>query len=147
MVADTLRRALIFVMLCMAQAVVFNSAGACDIPSFESGKTYCIGAEYESQLQTMPLEQETVYNTVQQHGRVKLRLLESAVQFSYKGSHASRWETYEPARDMISAPYTGAIRLSQIPSPGVGQGFCLRTNGAQDFALISLSVEVDFHGK
>ena len=130
-----------------AQSVVFSSTGTCSIPNYESGKTYCIGAEYESVLQTMPLEQETIFNTVQQHGRVKLRLLESAVDFTYKSSHASRWESYEPARDMISAPYTGAIRLSQIPSPGVGQGFCLCAKGAQDFALVSLTVEIDFHGK
>lgn len=130
-----------------AQALTFSSTGTCDIPGFESGKTYCIGAEYESTLHTMPMEQEAVFNTVQQHGRVKLRLLESAVQFSYKSSHAARWEVYEPARDMITAPYTGSIRISQIPSPGVGQGFCLSVGGAQDFALVSLTVEVDYHGR
>ena len=130
-----------------AQSIIFNSSGACDIPSFESGKTYCIGAQYESTLQTMPLEKDGSFNSVQQHGRVKLRLLESSVNFFYKGSHSSRWETYEPARDKITSPYTGAIRISQIPSPGVGQGFCLRVGGAQDFALISLTVEVDFHGR
>lgn len=130
-----------------AQEVTFSSAGTCDIANFEYGKTYCIGVEYESLLQTMPLEQETVFNTVQQHGRVKLRLLESSLSFSYKSSHAPQWEVYEPERDMISAPYTGAVRLSQIPSPGVGQGFCLRVGGGMDFALVSLTVEVDFHGR
>ena len=130
-----------------AQVVSFSSTGTCDIPNFEFGKVYCIGAEYESLLETMPMEQDTVYNSVQQHGRVKLRLLESGLSFSYKSSHAARWEVYEPERDMIQAPYTGAVRLSQIPSPGVGQGFCLRAGRGVDFALVSLSVEVDFHGK
>lgn len=130
-----------------ARAVTFNSAGACDLPAFESGKTYCIGAVYDSHLQTMPQEKEGSFNTVQQHGRAKLRLLESAVDFSYKSSHATRWETYEPMRDMITAPYTGSIRLSQIPGPGVGQGFCLSTSGAADFALVALTIEVDFHSR
>ena len=130
-----------------AQPVTFNSNGACDIPNFTSGKTYCIGAGYESLLHTMPFEREGTFNSVQQHSRVKLRLHESSLSFYYKGEYADRWETYEPVRDGISAPYTGAIRLSPIPSPGVGQGFCLRTGGAMDFALISLTIEVDFHGK
>ena len=130
-----------------AQAVTFTSAGACNIAGFVSGKTYCVGAVYDSLLQTMPVEKEGSFNTVQQHGRVKLRLLESSTNFSYKSSHADRWETYEPARDMITAPYTGAIRISQIPSPGVGQGFCIRVNDASDFALVSLTIEVDFHGR
>ena len=130
-----------------AAAVVFNTTGACDLSNYEAGKTYCIGAEYESSFQTMPLEKEHTFNTVQQHGRAKLRLLESSVRFSYKSSHASRWEVYEPERDLLTAPYTGAIRLTQIPSPGVGQGFCLRVGGASDFALVSLTVEIDFHGR
>lgn len=130
-----------------AQAVTFNTSGACDISTFEKGKTYCIGSIYESVLQTMPMEREGNFNTIQQHGRVKLRLIDSAVNFSYKSSHAAQWEVYEPERDLLSAPYTGAIRLSQIPSPYTGQEFCLRVNGAEDFALISLTIEVDFHGR
>lgn len=130
-----------------AQAVVFTAAGACSIPNFESGKKYCVGAQYDSTLQTMPLEKESDFNTVQQHARIKLRLLDSSVDFAYKGENAAQWETYEPARDMIRSPYTGAVRISQIPSPGVGQGFCLRVNSAQDFALTALTIEVDFHGR
>ena len=130
-----------------AQAITFTNSGMCDIPGYSSGVTYCIGAGYESLLHTMPFERDVTFNTVQQHGRVKLRLHESSPNFMYKGEYADRWETYEPARDMLPSPYTGAIRLSQIPSPGVGQGFCLRCGGTLDFALVSLTVEIDFHGK
>ena len=130
-----------------AKSVTFTSAGTCNIPDFENGLTYCIGAVYESLLHTMPMEQETTFNTVRQHGRVKLRLLQSAVKFTFKSAHATRWENYEATRDHISAPYSGDIRLTQIPAPGVGQGFQLSTNSADDFALISLTIETDFHGR
>lgn len=130
-----------------AQRVTFDSTGKCNIADFKAGSTYCVGAEYSSELQTMPLEREGSFNTVQQHGRVKLRLHESSPAFCYKGQSATTWELYEPERDLLPNPYTGAIRISQIPSPGVGQGFCLRADGAQDFALISMTIEIDFHGR
>ena len=130
-----------------AQRVQINARGCLDIPGFTPGVTYCVGAEFESEMETMPFEHETNFNSVQQLGRVKLRLRNSTPGFAYKGQHAARWETYDPARDHLTSPYTGAIRISQIPSPGVGQGFCLRADGAQDFALVSLTIEVDFHGK
>lgn len=130
-----------------AERVEINAEGLFDIPHFTPGTTYCVGAEYESLLETMPFEHESSFNSVQQLGRVKLRLHESSPSFSYKGKNADRWEVYDPARDHLTAPYTGAVRVSQIPSPGVGQGFCLRVDGAQEFALISLTIEIDFHGK
>ena len=130
-----------------AQRVSVDAEGYTHIPNFSEGATYCVGAEYASTLHTMPFEKETSFNSVHQLGRVKLRLHESSPGFSYKAAHSERWETYDPARDLLTAPYTGAVRLSQIPSPGVGQGFCLRADGAQDFALISLTVEIDFHSR
>ena len=130
-----------------ARRVVFDSEGCFDIPNFVAGTTYCVGAEFDSELHTMPLEREGTFNTTRQLGRVKLRLHESSPAFSYKGSHATRWEVYDPARDHLTTPYTGAIRISQIPAPGVGQGFCLLANGTMDFALTSMTLEVDFHGR
>ncbi len=108
---------------------------------------YLCGVPYDSIVQTMPMERESNYNAVQQLGRVKLRLLESDPAFGYKAAHVEHWEQYDPSRDGIRAPYTGAVRLSQIPAPGVGQGFCLRYSGMADFRLLSLSIERDYHGK
>lgn len=130
-----------------AQRVRFDAQGRFDIPDFVPGLTYCVGAEYESHLETMPFEHESSFNSVQQHARAKLRLLNSNPAFSYKGSGAAAWESYDPARDLLPTPFSGAVRISQIPSPGVGRGFCLRADGALDFALLSLSIEIDFHGK
>lgn len=130
-----------------AQRVQFDAEGCCELPGAAPDTTYCVGAEFASELHTMPLEKEGSFNTVQQIGRMKLRLIESSPAFSYKSLGAARWEYYDPARDQLAAPYTGAIRISQIPSPGVGRGICLRADGAQDFALTSLTVEIDFHGR
>ena len=130
-----------------ARQVEFDSAGYFDIPDYVSGTTYCVGAEFNSELHTMPFEKEGSFNTIQQVGRVKLRLRDSSPYFSYRGQNASRWEQYDARRDLLPTPYTGDIRVSKIPSPGVGQGFCLLASGALDFALTSLTVEIDFHGK
>lgn len=130
-----------------AQRTTVSAKGLINIPNFVAGTSYYVGAEYESVVETMPFEREHSFNTVQQLGRVKLRLHESSPAFSYKGQHATRWELYDPARDHLPTLYTGAVRISQIPSPGVGQGFCLRADGAMEFALVSLTIEVDFHGR
>lgn len=108
---------------------------------------YEVGLYYSSELQTMSMEQDSSYNAVRQLGRVKLRVQESDPEFEYRSSLADTWEEYEPSRDGISYPHTGAIRLSHIPSPGVGQGFCLRYGGSLDFQLLSLVMEVDYHGR
>ncbi len=105
------------------------------------------GIPYESVAQTMPLEQEASFNAVHQLGRVKLRLLGCDPAFEFRASHAERWETYDPVRDGYVYPFTGAIRISHIPAPGVGQGFCLRYSGTKDFCLLSLTVEMDYHGR
>lgn len=126
---------------------VCDETGACSIPGAVPGESYCVGAAFDSLLQTMPLESELSFNSVRQIGRVKLRLLQSDPHFSYRADHSDRWETYDPERELFSYPYTGAIHLSHIPSPGEGQGFCLRVRTAKEFRLLSLTAEVDYHGK
>lgn len=113
----------------------------------ESTGHLCIGARYSSELQTLPLENTHTYNTVRQEGRVRLRLLQSNPAFQYKATHASNWECYNPAADCRAYPYTGEVRVSQIPSPAVGQGFALQADSALDFRLVSLTIEFDFHGR
>lgn len=130
-----------------AQTVEFDAEGSCRLEHAEAGQVYSIGAEYTSLLETMPLEREHSFNTVQQLGRVKLRLYESSPVFSYKSKYATEWEHYDPARDLLPPSYSGSIRISHIPSPGVGQGFCLQAAGAHDFALVSLTAEIDFHSR
>ncbi len=136
------------------EAVLFGQQGEFVLPADsalaarqQAGGTLCCGVPYESELQTLPLEREQSFNAVHQLGRVKLRLLECDPAFEYRASHAERWERYEPARDGRSYPFSGAIRISHIPAPGVGQGFCLRYAGTQDFCLLSLTVDMDFHGR
>lgn len=126
---------------------LFDDEGHCSLSEWEEGQAYVVGSKYCSELHTMPLEREMSFNTVQQEGRVKLRLLESDPHFEYKASHVQRWETYEPEREGLLYPYSGAIRLSHIPSPGVGQGFCLRVDGTLDFRLLAMTVELDYHGR
>ncbi len=111
------------------------------------GAVLCYGLPYESVLQTLPLEREASFNAVHQMGRVKLRLLDCDPAFEFRASHAERWEVYDPARDGYAYPFTGAVRLSHIPAPGVGQGFCLRYSGTRDFCLLSLTVDMDYHGR
>ncbi len=136
------------------EVVSFGSDGSFALPEgsamaarLEEGTTLCYGVPYESVLQTLPLEREVSFNAVHQLGRVKLRLLGSDPAFEFRASHAERWDVYDPAQDGHSYPFTGAIRISHIPAPGVGQGFCLRYAGTHDFCLLSLTVDVDFHGR
>lgn len=121
--------------------------GSFVLPDWAPGTSFIIGAKYRSELHTLPLENVRSYNTVRQEGRVRLRLLDSDPAFSYKATHRTTWETYNPARDWRTYPFSGEIRVSQIPSPGVGQGFALAADSALDFRLISLTIEFDFHGR
>jgi len=130
-----------------AVEVRFDAQGVFVLPGGAEGQSYVVGSRYCSALETMSLEREASFNAVQQEGRVKLRLLESDPHFEYKASHVSRWEVYDPAREGVSYPFSGAIRISHIPAPGVGQGFCLRVDGTLDFRLLAMTVELDFHGK
>lgn len=130
-----------------AQAVSFDSSGNCTVSGIGSGIVCCLGANYASELQTMPSESELNFNTKRQMGRVKLRLLNSSPNFEYCAAHAARWEVYDPAREMLSYPYSGAVRVSQIPETGEGQGFCLRVSGTLGFNLLALTYEIDSHGR
>lgn len=121
--------------------------GGCVVPDPYTGVRYYVGASFDSVLCTMPLESEFSFNSVRQLGRVKLRLLESDPHFSYCSNLATRWEMYDPSRDGISYPYTGAIHVSHLPIPGDGQCFCMRVNRISDFKLLSLTAEIDYHGK
>lgn len=115
--------------------------------SYAAEGPFSIGLPYRSELHTMPCESERSFNSVRQEGRVRLRLLDSSPSFCYRATCAERWEQYDPARELLTHPYTGSVRISQMPIPGVGQGFCLYVDGMQDFCLLSLSIEFDFHGK
>ena len=95
----------------------------------------------------MPYESERSFNSVRQEGRVRLRLLESSPAFYYRATCAEDWEYADPQRQALVYPYTGSIRVSQMPIPRVGQGFALYVDGLQDFCLLSVSLEFDFHGK
>lgn len=108
---------------------------------------YDIALPYVSELQTLPLESQLSFNSVRQLSRVRLRLLESDLNFSYRCSNSERWEHYTPATDRLSTPYSGSLRLPMMPRPGVEQGFCLRYSGMGDLRLLSMTIEVDYHGK
>ncbi len=114
---------------------------------YDDGTKLHIGVAMESMLQTMPLESEMSFNSVSQFGRAKLRLLNSDPNFNYKASHADTWECYDASVDFLTYPYTGSVRLSQIPKPGVGQGFSLSYSGVYSFNLLALGIERDYHGK
>lgn len=115
--------------------------------SYAAAGDFSIGIPYRSELCTMPCESERSFNSIRQEGRVRLRLLDSSPEFRYRASCSTRWEQYDPPRELLAYPYTGSIRISQMPIPGVGQGFCLYADGPLDFRLLSLSIEFDFHGK
>ena len=130
-----------------ARDVEFGEDGSVSADALEPGTVYCFGSVFESRLRTMPLESEVSFDAVRQIGRVKLRLLDSAAHFSFRAVHAERWEEHDPAREQLAEPYTGAVRLSHIPSPGVGQGVELLYSGTRDFCLLSLTAEIDYHGR
>lgn len=114
-------------------------------PGTDSSGTWCIGSVLCSELCTMPMEQENSFNTIRQEGRVRLRLLESNPTFRYGAGHVPTWESYRAEQDRLPTPFTGSLRLSHIPSPGVGQGFRLQADGTLPFRLLALSVEFDYH--
>lgn len=124
-----------------------SAQGVVEYPEAVAGVSYVVGVPFDSELQTLPLETQVSFNAVREHSRVRMRLLDSDLQFDYKSSHAERWEHYSPEIDFKTVPYTGSIRLTQMPDAGIGQGFCLRYSGHADFKLLALTVEVDFHGK
>ncbi len=130
-----------------AQSFSLDNDGCVAHSDWVAGSSIHVGVALESQLQTMPLETMSNFNSVSQLGRAKLRLLNADPNFDYKAAHVDTWEVYDATRDLLEYPYTGAIRLSQIPQPGVGQGFCLRYSGVYSFNLLALDIERDYHGK
>ena len=121
--------------------------GSLAIPGATVGQSYAVGLPYESVIQTLPLESQLSFNSVRQMSRVRLRLMDSEPVFDYKSTNADRWEQYDGSRERLCTPYSGSVRLHQLPRPGVEQGFCLRYSGVHGFNLLSLTVEVDYHGK
>ena len=111
------------------------------------GLLYDVGLPYVSELQTMPLEGQNSFNSTRQMSRVRLRLLESDLHFSYKTTCNELWENYSPEADRLELPFTGSVRLTQMPCADVGQGFSLRYSGLRNFCLLSMTIEVDYHGK
>ncbi len=130
-----------------AELVTLDENGRALISDSADAAQYVLGLPMTSLVETFPVERSSNYNTVSQQARVKLRLLDSEARFRYKSTHVERWEDYNPERDHLGFPYTGAVRLTQIPESGVGQGFSIATESMRPFNLLSLSIENDFHGR
>ena len=100
------------------------------------------------ELQTMPMEGAASFNSVRQFSRFKLRVLESEPSFDFRSSVHERWEHFTPEEyPGLETPFTGALRLPQMPDAAVGQSLCLRYRGIGDFRLLAITQEVDHHGK
>ncbi len=112
------------------------------------GKHYYIGIPIVGELQTLPMEGNMSFNSVRQFSRFKLRLLESDTSFEYRSTANPRWEMLQGwLQPELVPPYTGALRLPQMPDAAVGQSLCIRYSGCRDFKLMAITQEVDHHGK
>lgn len=127
---------------------VATDLGIIAVPSVKRGRSYRVGVPIEGYLETMPLEGVNSFNSVRQFSRFKLRLLESDLAFDFRSTAHERWEHFYPTDyPGISLPFTGALRLPQMPDAAVGQALCLRYRGYDDFRLLAITQEVDHHGK
>lgn len=124
-----------------------SADGSLSVAGAAVGTVYEVGRVYTSELQTMPMESQNSFNTVRQLSRVRLRLLESDLNFSYKSSGSERWESYSASIGRLSVPFTGSVRLTQMPSADVGQGFSLQYSGLRAFCVLAMTIEVDYHGR
>ena len=125
-----------------------SAAGLRALPNVVAGRRYRIGIPIVARVQTMPLESAMSFNSVRQFSRFKLRLLESDTDFEFRSTANDSWERLMPDYYAgVTNPYTGALRLAQMPDAGVGQSFCIRYSGHHEFRLLSISQEVDHHGK
>lgn len=125
-----------------------TASGLRALPSVKAGRTYRVGIPITAQLQTMPLEGSNSFNSVRQFSRFKLRLLASDPDFEFRSTANDAWERLAPNYyPDVSNPYTGALRLSQMPDAAVGQALCIRYYGHHDFSLLAITQEVDHHGK
>ncbi len=114
----------------------------------EAGQQYLAGVPVVGELQTMPMEGAASFNSVRQFSRFKLRVLESEPSFDFRSSVHERWEHFTPEEyPGLETPFTGALRLPQMPDAAVGQSLCLRYRGIGDFRLLAITQEVDHHGK
>ena len=127
---------------------VADSATGALAEQIEQGQRYTVGIPIVAELQTMPLEGGMSFNSVRQFSRFKLRLLESDTGFEYRSTANPSWEKMTAANQPeLLPPYTGAIRLPQMPDAAVGQALCIRYAGQSDFKLLAVTQEVDHHGK
>lgn len=127
---------------------VADSATGALAEQIEQGQRYTVGIPIVAELQTMPLEGGMSFNSVRQFSRFKLRLLESDTGFEYRSTANPSWEKMTAANQPeLLPPYTGAIRLPQMPDAAVGQALCIRYAGLRDFKLLAVTQEVDHHGK
>lgn len=125
-----------------------TAGGLRAIPFVLKGRSYKVGIPIEANLQTMPLEGVNSFNSVRQFSRFKLRLLDSDLNFEFRSTASESWEHFLPEHAPCAAvPYTGALRLAQMPDADVGQSLCLRYSAGGDFRLLAITQEVDHHGK
>ena len=128
---------------------VVSLEGTLALPGAEPGSRWQVGGVYYSELETLPLESAASFHTVRQLSRVRLRLQNSALHFDYKSAASPTWESFDVS--MLpgggSEPYTGSVRLVQMPDADVGKGLCLRYGGDADWQLLAISVENDYHGR
>lgn len=125
-----------------------TAGGLRAIPFVIKGRSYKVGIPIEANLQTMPLEGVNSFNSVRQFSRFKLRLLDSDLNFEFRSTASESWEHFLPEHAPCAAvPYTGALRLAQMPDADVGQSLCLRYSAGGDFRLLAITQEVDHHGK
>lgn len=126
---------------------IVSADGSLSVAGAAVGSVYEVGRVYSSELQTMPMESQNSFNTVRQLSRVRLRLLESDLNFRYKSGGSERWEAYSASIDRLAVPFTGSVRLTQMPSADVGQGFSLQYSGLRSFCVLGMTIEVDYHGR
>lgn len=118
------------------------------VPFVKRGRRYRVGIPIDGYLETMPMESANSFNSVRQFSRFKLRLLDSDLRFDYRSSANERWEHFYPSDNTnLHLPFTGALRLPQMPDAAVGQALCIRYRGQGNFRLLAITQEVDHHGK
>jgi hypothetical protein len=118
------------------------------VPFVKRGRRYRVGIPIDGYLETMPMESANSFNSVRQFSRFKLRLLDSDLRFDYRSTANERWEHFYPSDNQnLHLPFTGALRLPQMPDAAVGQALCIRYRGQGNFRLLAITQEVDHHGK
>jgi hypothetical protein len=118
------------------------------VPFVKRGRRYRVGIPIDGYLETMPMESANSFNSVRQFSRFKLRLLDSDLRFDYRSTANERWEHFYPSDNPnLHLPFTGALRLPQMPDAAVGQALCIRYRGQGQFRLLAITQEVDHHGK